>query len=224
MLLLHLAEHRLAQYDLAICRAFAYKLESHTSDSNFSKLPRAFPQHPPLPKLGKIRARIRFLSGFRPEQYDCCPASCCAYTGPHADLSQCPYCSGDRYNSSGAALKKFTYIPIIPRLLAFTENEDTAREMQYRAHEHTPQPGVATDIFDGAHYTHLKSSKIKVGDETLPTHYFSDDRDIALGISTDGFAPFKRRKATAWPIIMFNYNLPPEVRFHRIMALGVIRT
>ena len=49
--------------------------------------------------------------------------------------------------------------------------------------------------------------------KTILFFYFSDERDIALGLSTDGFAPFKRRDATCWPIILFIYNLPPELRF-----------
>ena len=54
--------------------------------------------------------------------------------------------------------------------------------------------------------------------------YFSDPRDIALGLSTDGFAPFRQRKMTAWPIIVYNFNLPPDIRFHReyILCLGVV--
>ena len=43
--------------------------------------------------------------------------------------------------------------------------------------------------------------------------YFSGPRDIALGLSTDGFAPFKRHKSTAWPLVLFNYNLSPETQF-----------
>jgi hypothetical protein len=46
---------------------------------------------------------------------------------------------------------------------------------------------------------------------TLPWKYFKDDRDMALGLSTDVFAPFKKHKLTAWPLIIFNYNLPPEI-------------
>jgi hypothetical protein len=39
----------------------------------------------------------------------------------------------------------------------------------------------------------------------------SDPRDMAPGPSTDGFCSFKKRKATAWPPILSNYNLtiPP---------------
>ena len=58
----------------------------------------------------------------------------------------------------------------------------------------------------------------------MPFNHFSDPRDIALGVATDGFAPHKRRSKTAWPIGLFNYNLPPDVRFHQenIIPIGTI--
>ena len=46
--------------------------------------------------------------------------------------------------------------------------------------------------------------------EDNPFFHFSDECDIALGLLTDGFAPFKKHNKTCWPIILFNYNLPPE--------------
>lgn len=54
--------------------------------------------------------------------------------------------------------------------------------------------------------------------------YFDSDTDVALGVSTDGMAPFKRRQKTCWPLILFLYNLPPEIRFHleNVLSLGVI--
>jgi Transposase family tnp2 len=54
--------------------------------------------------------------------------------------------------------------------------------------------------------------------------FFSDPRDVALGFSMDGFGPFKRRNKTAWPLIIFNYNIPPKERFQRkhIISLGTI--
>lgn len=80
------------------------------------------------------------------------------------------------------------------------------------------------DVFDGAHYLSLLEERVTIGDEKLGHFFFSDDRDIALGISFDRFCPFKRRKQTCWLIIAFNYNLPPEERFHldNIICLGVI--
>ena len=53
---------------------------------------------------------------------------------------------------------------------------------------------------------------------------FSDPRDVALGFSTDGFGPFKQRNKTAWPLIIFNYNIPSKERFQKkhIIFLGTI--
>ena len=65
---------------------------------------------------------------------------------------------------------------------------------------------------------------VVVGDKKLPFWFFSDPRDIALGLSMDGFVPFKHRTKTAWLIILFNYNLPPEERFRKdnIISVGII--
>ena len=95
--------------------------------------------------------------------------------------------------------------------------------MKYRA-SYQADPSHVGDVFDGTHYRSLLTQNITVADETLPFWFFSDPRDIALGLSTDGFGPFKLRDRTAWPIILLNYNLPPEERFQKgnIISVGVI--
>jgi hypothetical protein len=65
-------------------------------------------------------------------------------------------------------------------------------------------------------------STIVPGDEDNPFFHFSDERDIARGLSTDGFSPFKKRKKTCWPIILFNYNLPPEIQLSDWEKLDVV--
>ena len=187
-------------------------------------LPQAFPSNPPLPPLDQLRSRITFLAGFQPEFYDCCPNACCCFVGPHADLSTCPYCKRSRYRPDGKPCKRFTYIPITPRLIGLVGNRRMAEQMAYRAHIHKHTPGKISDVFDGSHYRSLRNQYVRLNGKKLPHKYFEDHRDIALGLSTDGFAPFKRRKATAWAFILFNYNLPPELRFHveNILALGVV--
>jgi hypothetical protein len=95
--------------------------------------------------------------------------------------------------------------------------------MQYRA-SHQHDPTKVTDIFDGAHYSLLRESFVTVGGKELPNWFFSDPRNVALGLSTDGFSPFKHRTKTAWPIILFNYNLPPEEQIlkQNIISVGII--
>ncbi len=147
-----------------------------------------------------------------PEFYDCCPNSCCCYTGAYEKLKDCPYCREKHYRVDGKPRKQFMYMPLIPCLVAFASNPDMAKQMCYRSeHEHTP--GIVTDISDGSRYRNLCAHKIHINGTAFAQRYFEDLRDIALGLSTDGFAPHKRRKSTAWPLILFNYNLPPDVRF-----------
>ena len=139
-------------------------------------------------------------------------------------MTTCSYCNSPRYDSKGRPRKVFVYLPVIPRLKSLTANRESASQMRYRAEEHTHKPGVVKDVFDGELYQNLRSQHIVVDGKTLPHKHFEDARDIALGLSTDGFGPFKRRSSTAWPLILFNYNLPPEIRFHlkHILGLGVI--
>jgi len=98
-------------------------------------------------------------------------------------------------------------------------NAAHAEKMRYRA-EFVHEPGVTKDVFDGSHYQSLLDSTIPTG-VAHPLFYFSDEHDIALGLSTDGFAPFRKRKQTCWPIILFNYNLPPEVCFQKKYCIHV---
>ena len=80
------------------------------------------------------------------------------------------------------------------------------------------------DVFDGTHFRTLQDSFITVGGEQLPSFFFSDPHDIALGLSTDRFSLFKHHSKAAWPLVIFNYNLPPEERFQKkhLISLGVI--
>lgn len=63
-----------------------------------------------------------------------------------------------------------------------------------------------------------------MGGNPIGHKFFSQPTDLALGLSTDGFGPFKRRKHTCWPIIVFLNNFPPELRMHlsKIFCVGLI--
>jgi len=177
-----------------------------------------------------LRAHARELAGIEPVQYNCCINSHICFVGPYHSLDKCPQCKEPRYSGCDSHGKphprrQFLYIPIIPRLRAFLESPHMAELMRYRS-TRTHTPGVFSDIFDGECYQQLQSSPITVHGKPVhpPANYFEDNNDIALGLSTDGYGIFSRGQATAWPLIMFIYNLPPELRVHieHILALGVI--
>ena len=227
-LLILIAKH-LSEHDLDICLAYSFMVQAKLSTKEAQMLPRAFrdgnlvsPEH--------IQARARLLAGVEPELYDCCPGSnaCMCFTGEHHDLTKCLVCNEARFNSKGLPRRRFTYIPLIPRLKAAAESHTLAEVMQYRA-QYNHQPGVFGDVFDGENYRRLQDSPITVHGEVLKDNtgepsgikYFEDPRDVAIGLSTDGFTV---HGFTFWPLIIFLYNLPPTIRFllQNILALGVI--
>ncbi|EIN14531.1 hypothetical protein PUNSTDRAFT_59787, partial [Punctularia strigosozonata HHB-11173 SS5] len=181
--------------DLATLRLFALKVQTHMKADTFAKLPYAFPTQD-VPSWKTTQSRAAVLSALDPVMYDCCKNSCCCFVGPHSTLRECPYCKEPRYNATGRPRSQFPYLPLTPRLKAYLESQDMARKMQYRARDHSHIPGTMTDIFDGDLYQQLLRTSVSLHGRNLNHTFFSDPRDVALGLSTDGFAPHKRRKKT----------------------------
>jgi Transposase family tnp2. len=207
---------------MAFLRHFALKVESHMTDDTFAKLPFAFPEAQ-ISSFKLTKARAEFLAAFRPVPYDCCINSCCCYAGPHAAVTTCPHCQEPRFNAKGGPRKRFNYVPLIPRLTAYYRNKSFVELLSYRA-KFSHEPSKIKDVMDSKNYARLREEYVTVDQKRQPYKFFDDPRDIALGMSTDGFAPFRRRKKTCWPLLLFNYNLPPEIRFHLqyILCIGVI--
>ena len=66
-------------------------------------------------------------------------------------------------------------------------------------------PRVIEDVFDGSHYQSLLNIIVPSGEGNLFL-YFSNERDIGLGLSMDSFALFKKHDKTCWPIILFQFS------------------
>jgi Transposase family tnp2 len=208
----------LGESDLNLLRIYTLKVEDHLTDRTFNRLSKVFPNNSHN-TLKMTKKHVRFLSGFQPARYSCCINSCVCFVGPYEDLTKCPNCQEARYNVKGKPRKYFNYLPLIPRLRAMSVNSTHAKKMRYRAN-YVHEPGIIRDVFDSSHYQSLLNT-IVPGDINHPFFYFSDERDIALGLSTDGFAPFKQRDKTCWPVILFNYNLSPEIRFQKKYCIHV---
>lgn len=178
-----------------------------------------------LDTLYQMKKRLEELSELMAESYDCCTKSCVAFTGPHAKLKACPRCRKPCYHQNGQPMKTYRYIPLIPRLVAYFLNRELNERMRYRSEGHTRakagKNGYMTDVFDGSHYLGLLQKEVTIHGHALGHTYFSDPRDIALGLATDGVNPWRRRKSTFWPILLYNFNLPPEERSHDDNAICV---
>jgi len=178
-----------------------------------------------LDTLHQMKKRLEELSELFAESYDCCIKSCVAFTGPHAKLKACPRCRKPRYRRNGQPMKTYRYIPLIPQLVAFFLNRELNERMRYRSEGHpkvkAEKKGHITDVFDGTHYLGLLQKEATINGHGLGHTYFSDYRDIALGLATDGVNPWRRRKSTFWPILLYNYNLPPTERSHDDNAICI---
>jgi len=220
-------ESSILDHNLNIIHLFAMKLRNNLSDLTFNEMVFTFP-NTGMQSHAKTRSHVRALSRFESVEFACCINSCICYTGSYADLNECPKCKTPHLNKAGQPRQTFSYIPLIPRLCALMSNRTYATHLQYHADEHAKtsasMPGTTTDIFNGLHYCLLLGERVVVGDRMLPHNYFSDQRDIVLSFATDGFAPFKKRKHTAWILLIFNYNLPPDQCFQKdnILCVGII--
>jgi hypothetical protein len=225
---LNFANDFLANYldeaDLSLLRKYILKTEQHLTEKTFALLQAVFPTSPHS-TLEVTRKRVRELSGFQSRHYSCCINSCICFVGPYKDLTKCPHCHEVARDVKGKPRHVFAYLPLIPRLQAMVANDERSKKMNYRG-SYKHESGNIRDVFDGSHYQHLLRKPLPTGnsENSRPSFYFSDKRDIALGLSTDGFAPFKQRNKTCWPLILFNYNLPPDIRFQKryCISLGTI--
>ena len=122
-------------------------------------------------------------------------------------------------------MKTYRYIPLIPQLVAYFLNRELNERMRYHSDGHprakAGKGGCMTDVFDGSHYLGLLQKEVTINSHGLGHTYFSDPRDIALGLATDGVNPWRRRKSTFWPILLYNFNLPPEERSHDNNAICI---
>ena len=213
---LHTALDDLGMDDIDLLRLFSLKINDPSGVTDHLMAQIAEFSKCDLGSLHRMKKRLEELSELFTESYHCCSKSCVAFTGPYAKLKACPRCRQPRYRRNGEPRKIYRYIPLIPQLVAFFLNRELNERMRYRSDEHpkvrVEKDGRMTDVFDGAHYRRLLETEVTVDGHGLGHTYFSDHRDIALGLGTDGVNPWRRRKSTFWPILLFNFNLPPTER------------
>ncbi|KAJ2924111.1 hypothetical protein H1R20_g12985, partial [Candolleomyces eurysporus] len=180
----------ITEEELEVLRMIELKLEDNLTDRSFDKLAWVF-QQKGLPSFKVARKRVEFLAKVKAQRYDCCINVCICYTGPHETKTECPFCKEPRLKSDGKPQKTFTYIPLIPRLAALFQDPKMIDLMSYR-HNYKPRNNIIQDIFDGSVYSELKGKNVTIGGVDMGHKFFDGANDIALGLATDGFAPFKR--------------------------------
>ncbi|KAF9645545.1 hypothetical protein BDM02DRAFT_3062488, partial [Thelephora ganbajun] len=181
--------------DLNNLCAFNLHITEGTSNTRYEKFRYSFPHKLTLASRWRTQKRIASLSGLKPGQVDRCPTGCCCFTGTYADLDTCPYCKKPQYKSSGAPNKQFQYLPVKDQLQVMLKDKSLAKQLMYRhTHSHDGRSGddIIWDVFDCSIYRNLLEKQVVVDGRTQSHKYFSDPRDVALGISLDGVTYFSR--------------------------------
>ncbi|QRV74497.1 Transposase family tnp2 [Ceratobasidium sp. AG-Ba] len=217
----------LTDTDRKTLKFLAARLRSHFSRTTYDDLRLHACEELGLPSDFVAWRRLKILSGLESRLYDCCVESCICYAGKHRDLEACPHCGNARFNN-GKPRRTFTYTPLIPQLIGLFQNAQSIKDMKHRAkHEahRAAHPDLISDVLDGEIYRTLRQTQAKPDSDY---RYFDSPDDIALGLGTDGFSMFKRRRhkgtSAAWPLILLNYNLHTSVRtrLENIICVGVI--
>ncbi|XP_057774691.1 uncharacterized protein LOC130993686 [Salvia miltiorrhiza] len=190
------------------------KTESHMSERTYnqmsSMMKAALPEGNNCPEdFYSTKRNLRGL-GLPVEKIDCCVNNCMLYWGETSELHSCMFCDQSRYKdslrASGSRRKKqvpakqMHYFPLTPRLQRLFASPATAEHMRW--HATSTDDGIMRHPADSPAWKHLNSVFPGFADEI---------RNVRLGLSTDGFAPFAQsgRQYSSWPVIVTPYNLPP---------------
>ena len=169
---------------------------------------RWFTEHPGISKEA-LGSMLRMQRGFMPDSnlpdsyeaalqaiepylvdtivYDVCTNDCIVFRKEHAESAQCPKCGSNRYIAPGSevAVRKFTYLPLKPRLARLFGTASTAAVLQ--AHATAERGAKVYDIQQSSAWDAAYGQDGVFG---------RDPRGISLALCTDGVNPWAHNKVT----------------------------
>lgn len=162
-----------------------------------------------LPDTRRRDEKLRRLTGLSPSLIECCTNNCMAFTGPHTELMRCKECDEPRYfDDTSRPRNSFPYMPVTVALQYMYGNPARSKLLEtypkpfFEQPPDTP-PERISDWWAGKRFRELRREG-----------FFTSSTDIAFQIQFDGFQLTKRNQHSTTPVILLNFNLPPEIR-HR---------
>lgn len=178
--------------------------------------------HHILPKGNKLpdsyMAAMKVIQPFlvKPIIFDCCPNDCIVFRGDYEALEECPKCDAKRFTPKRLPKKRYSYLPIAPRLARMFESQNIAQILQNHAVRSHDDESTMYDIQDSPRW---KNAYSKEG------IFLGDSRGIAFSLCTDGVNPFSKNRVvySMWPIVLTLLNLPRNIRnlFGNLMLVGI---
>ena len=151
-----------------------------------------------------VKAVEPFL--IQPITFHACLNDCILFRGEHTDRDTCPVCGESRYVNQGTPARRFTYLPVGPRLVRLFGTQNLAKIVQaHGLHLSSPKMHMY-DIHDSPAWRLAYSS-----DGLFSSEY----RSIYFAFNTDGFNSYSQNRVSysMWPIILTVLNLPRKIRY-----------
>lgn len=142
----------------------------------------------------------------QPIVFHVCPNDCLVFRGDYTSLDVCTICGASRYENPGVAAKRFTYLPVGPRLVRMFGTSNLSEIIQAHGLHCTEERACMYDIHDSPAWRLAYSSSGEFG---------SEYRSISFAFNTDGVNPYSQNRVSysMWPIILTVLNLPRDIRY-----------
>jgi hypothetical protein len=146
-----------------------------------------------------------------------CTNGCVFFCGALKDSRVCPKCNTNRFvdESSYVPRKVLQHLPLIPRLLQMYRCKTLTKLLIWHKHGASTN-GLVWSVLDLKSWKHIYKK--------WPKFSIKAQNNI-LGLALDGVNPFGDLSFYhyTWPIVLFNYNLPPWlITKHYILMLALI--
>ncbi|XP_062100835.1 uncharacterized protein LOC133806762 [Humulus lupulus] len=190
----------------SIVALYKVKTTNGWSDKSFDELLRLlndmFPLDNMIPKsMYEVRKFLRLFDlGY--EKIHACVNDCCLFRKDKENLQECPTCGTSRWMSDkltkkvrhGVPAKVLRYFPIIPRLKRMFMSKRISKELRWH-HNNKSCDGKMRHPVDSAAW--------ELVNDKWPS-FSNEERNIRLGLSTDGFNPFSNlsSKYSVWPVLL----------------------
>jgi len=201
-----------------IIRLYLLKCLHGWTNSSFTDLLKLLKEVMPMLNIpesfNKTKAMISDL-GLDYKKIHACPKDCMLFWKENENLDVCSICKSSRWKEFAkdnsevdepkyehkVPVKVFRHFPLIPRLQRLFTCSNTANSMRWHEEKRSkdgkmrhPADGEAWKSFDSLH-----------------TDFAVDCRNVRLGLTSDGFNPFRTMSIShsTWPVMMVVYNFPP---------------
>ncbi|CAA7048867.1 unnamed protein product [Microthlaspi erraticum] len=172
-----------------IVSLFRLKTQNGLSDKSFNDLLETLPEM--LPEDNVLHTSLyevkKFLKSFDMgyEKTHACVNDCCLFRKKYNKLEKCPKCMASRWKTN-------------------MHNGEEMKGVPHKVLRYFPIIPRLKRMLDSVTWDQM--------DEKYPA-FAAEERNVRLGLSTDGFNPFnmKNSKYSCWPVLLVNYNLLPDL-------------